>query len=118
MIIVADESVDYPIVKRLRAERYEVIAIVELSPSISDDRVLEEANAREAVLLTADKDFGELVYRQKLVHNGVILLRLAGLAALAKAEIVVAMFAHHAEEFPGAFSVISPKLLRIRHVES
>ena len=38
--------------------------------------------------MTADKDFGELVFRQGLVHSGVVLLRLAGLANATKAEIV------------------------------
>lgn len=37
------------------------------------------------MLLTADKDFGQLVFRQGLVHSGVVLLRLAGLANATKA---------------------------------
>ena len=37
--------------------------------------------------MTADKDFGELVFRQGLVHSGVILLRLAGLPNATKATI-------------------------------
>lgn len=41
-----------------------------------------------ALLVTADKDFGELVFRQGHVHSGVMLLRLAGLSNHAKAELV------------------------------
>ena len=62
MKIVADESVDWPIVERLRRDGHEVIAILETCPGAPDARVLEIANASEAILLTADHDFGELVF--------------------------------------------------------
>ena len=38
--------------------------------------MLRQPNERGALLVTADKDFGELVFRQGRVHSGVILLRL------------------------------------------
>jgi Domain of unknown function (DUF5615) len=62
MILLADESVDRPIVERLRQDGHDVTYVAELSPSISDEQVLQEANTRNALLLTEDKDFGELVY--------------------------------------------------------
>jgi hypothetical protein len=40
------------------------------------------------LLATADKDFGELVFRQRRVHAGVVLVRLAGLPTAAKADTV------------------------------
>ena len=80
MNLVADEGVDRPVVERLRQDGHDVVYVVALSPGVADEEVLQQANARSAVLLTADKDFGELVFRQRLVHSGVVLLRLAGLA--------------------------------------
>ena len=80
MNLVADEGVDRAVVERLRPDGHEVIYVAELSPSVSDEEVLRQANARNAVLLTTDKDFGDLVFRQGLAHYGVVLLRLAGLA--------------------------------------
>ncbi len=60
-----------------------------MEPSITDDLVLERANERSALLLTADKDFGQLVFQGKrLATSGVILFRLAGLSGDRKAEIV------------------------------
>ncbi len=115
MTIVADESIDRPIVEALRRDGHEVTDIAECSPGITDDRVLHEANTRQALLLTADKDFGELIYRQKLVHTGVVLIRLSGLTAESKARIVATMFATHGVEFWDGFCVITPTLLRIRH---
>ncbi len=104
MNLVADESVERQIVERLRQDGYEVLYIAETEPSITDDLVLERANKRSALLLTADKDFGELVFREgRLSSGGVVLIRLAGLSADRKAEIV-------SECFSGAWSRISAML--------
>ena len=107
MNLVANEGVDRPVVERLRQDGHDVVYVAELSPSITDEEVLQQANARSAVLLTADKDFGELVFRQGLVHSGVVLLRLAGLANVTKAEIVAEVCRDRTAELIGAFSVVS-----------
>jgi predicted nuclease of predicted toxin-antitoxin system len=114
MMLLADESVDRQIVERLRQDSHDTLYVAELSPSITDVQVLQEANNRSAVLLTEDKDFGELVYRLGQVHAGVVLIRLAGLPSLTKADIVAKVLHDHRAELPGAFSVISPGAVRIR----
>jgi predicted nuclease of predicted toxin-antitoxin system len=115
MNLYADESVDRAVVERLRDEGHGVVYVAEQSPSITDDEVLQQANDHGATLLTADKDFGELVFRLGRVHAGVVLLRLAGLPAAAKAEAVAEAVRDHAGELPGAFAVVSPGQMRIRH---
>jgi predicted nuclease of predicted toxin-antitoxin system len=81
MNFFAGENVDQPIVDRPRQDGHTVLAVVELEPSIPDDVVLARANEAEAILLTADRDFGELVFRQCRVTTGVVLIRLAGLGS-------------------------------------
>ena len=83
MKLLADEGVDSAIVSRLRSDGHDVVYVTELSPGITDEAVLELANADERIPMTADKDFGELV-----VEHGV--------------------------EMPGAFTVLSAGLVRIR----
>ncbi len=114
MNLVANEGVDRAVVERLRQDGHDVVYVADLSPGITDEEVLQKANARSAVLLTADKDFGELVFRQGLVHSGVVLLRLAGLANVTKAEIVAEVCRDRTVELIGAFSVVSPGQVRIR----
>jgi predicted nuclease of predicted toxin-antitoxin system len=88
--------------------RVSTVPVVERLPQHGHDVVyVAEANARSAVLLTADKDFGELVFRQGLVHSGVVLLRLAGLAQATKAAIVAEVCRDRTAELIGAFSVVS-----------
>jgi predicted nuclease of predicted toxin-antitoxin system len=74
MNLVADEGVDRQIVEQLRLAGHDVVYVAELAPSISDDEVLQQANDRQAILVTIDKDFGELVFRLNRVVAGVILI--------------------------------------------
>jgi predicted nuclease of predicted toxin-antitoxin system len=73
---VADESVDRQIVERLRLDGHRVAYVAEMSPGIMDETVLTESLVSESVLITADKDFGELVFRQRQASTGVLLMRL------------------------------------------
>lgn len=75
MKLVADESVEGPTVYDLRAAGHEVVFVAEASPGIADSAVLEFARREEALLLTADKDSGELVFRSRQPHRGVLLIR-------------------------------------------
>ena len=113
MKIVADEGVEQ-IVDRLRSEGHDVLFIAELEPGIDDDTLLMRSRESDAVLLTADKDFGELVFRQRLLHSGVVLIRLAGLGAEAKAEMVATVFSQHTDELRLGFAVLSRRALRVR----
>ena len=81
---------------------------------IDNDAVPEEASRGGALLVTADKDFGELVFRMGRIATGVVLVRLAGLSAVSKANTLAAAFASRGHELTSAFSVISPGRVRIR----
>jgi len=113
---LADESIDKPIVDALRLSGYIVEYVAELSPSISDNIIFEMANKNNALLLTADKDFGELVFRLLRLSSGVILIRLAGLSQKKKTEIIVHTISKHASELREAFSVITHTGIRIRRI--
>ena len=114
MNLLADESVDRQIVARLRQDNHDVTYVAEMEPGISDETVLQRANEQEALLLTVDKDFGELTYRQKLIHHGVVLIRLAALLNKTKAELVAQALRERGAEFKNAFTVISPGMIRVR----
>lgn len=88
--------------------------MAELAPGITDDEVLKLCSSSDTLLITADKDFGELVYRNGWLHGGVLLLRFAGLSAQAKKERVVWTVKEHGPEMTGCFSVLTPSTLRIR----
>jgi len=117
VILIADESVDRQIVERLRQDGHAVQYVAEMEPGISDDLVLSLAVQAEAVLLTADKDFGEAVVRQRRFVSGILLVRLAGLSAARKAEVVSSASSQHSGELPGAIGVLTPGSFRVRRLK-
>lgn len=116
MKILADESVDKDIVIRLRDDGHAVEYVAEMSPGIMDEEVLLLAGDDSTLLVTADKDFGELIFRQGHVKRGIVLYRLAGLSSQDKAEIISSVITEHGDELLQAFSVITEKAIRIRKV--
>ena len=114
MKFLADESVDFPIIELLRANDYDIKSVMEEFPSEADDIILTVANNQERILITLDKDFGELVYRLKKCHAGVILIRLDGVKPKNKATITLDMIEQHSAELRNAFTVIQPGMTRIR----
>lgn len=62
-ILLADENFPLPSVKELRVNGHDVYAVAELDASIPDELVIEKAIAEGRIILTFDKDFGELVFK-------------------------------------------------------
>jgi predicted nuclease of predicted toxin-antitoxin system len=85
-----------------------------MAPGISDEAVLSESRSTGSILITSDKDFGELVFRRHEASTGVLLVRLSGVKPETKAALVSAAIRGHADELAGAFAVLSVGSLRIR----
>lgn len=113
MNILADENFPGDAVRALRREEHDVVWIAEISPGISDDEVLALAQAEDRVVVTFDKDFGELSFRVHLsALSGVILFRIsmespAQVAALAVTAI------ESRSDWAGHFSVVEDDRIRM-----
>src|SRR3989344_4640842 len=76
MKFIADENLGIRVPKYLRSLGYDVISAIEVALSRPDTDILSISNRENRIILTSDKDFGELVFKEGLAHSGVILLRL------------------------------------------
>ncbi|MDE2475973.1 MAG: DUF5615 family PIN-like protein [Alphaproteobacteria bacterium] len=74
---LVDECVDVALVHALRESEHDVLYISEIAPRTPDTAVLSKSAAEGRLLLTDDKDFGDLVFRRGLVVPGLVLLRIA-----------------------------------------
>ncbi|MGH7059578.1 MAG: DUF5615 family PIN-like protein, partial [Stellaceae bacterium] len=102
------------VIARLRAGGFEVVSVDETRSGAPDTAVLEMANTNGCILITEDRDFGELVIRQRLGVRGVILLELDRLSNAAEADAVAAFVAVHADKLVGNLVVIEPGRIRLR----
>jgi len=76
MTFVADENFPRPAWQVLRNAGWEVFSVAEECPGISDEEIAALCSENQRVLLTFDKDFGELIFRRGLsAGGGVVLFR-------------------------------------------
>jgi predicted nuclease of predicted toxin-antitoxin system len=75
---------------------------------------LQRALDQQAILLTKDKDFGEMTIRQRRATNGLVLIRIEALNKPENIEIVVKFLLEHIDELPQSLSVIQEDKIRIR----
>ena len=112
MRFVADEGCDFAVVRALRSNGHDVVAVAEISPRVADDEVLELA--RDArILLTEDKDFGELVYAKGLRSCGVILIRFPARARGSIVASVLDAVSRLGDKLSSRFTVVQPGRIRI-----
>jgi len=114
MRFIADENVSGLVIERLRGRGFDVVSIGETRSAATDRDVLETANAEGCVLITEDRDFGELVIRQRLDVRGMILLELDRLSNAAEADVVVEVASLHGDKLLGNLVVIEPSRIRVR----
>ena len=114
MTLVADESVDFGIISQLRRIGITVVSISEDCPGIKDTEVLKIAADRQCLLITEDKDFGELTYRLKLVNSGILLIRLSDMARKERIKLVTAIVEKNFDKLNRNFSVLTKNGLRIK----
>ena len=98
----------------LYREGHDVTYILEMRPGASDAEVLQQARKEDRILLTEDKDFGELVYRLRRPAPGLILLRLVLKERALKAPRLYTLLKRESERLEGAFAVLDADKARIR----
>ncbi len=114
MRFLADENFPGVAVRALQANGYDLIWIRTTSPGISDPEVLKFAQAEDRILLTFDKDFGELAFMTELpATSGIILFRIQSPSSIILTEKIIAAIALR-DDWAGHFSTIDNNKIRMR----
>lgn len=112
MRFMVDENVPLDLAAMLREEGHDVTSVSR--HGIHDDEVLAEAEGDQRVLVTLDKDFGEIVFLRKGLAAGVILLRLPRLNVSEQVALVRQLLPELIQAAPGSFVVMTRDRIRIR----
>ena len=114
MRILANENFPGLAITALRSRGHDVVWVRTDSPGSKDRVILERAQTENRVLVTFDKDFGELAFRLKLpISSGVILFRITTPSPMSAAEKVVATLESRTD-WLGHFSIIEDSRIRMR----
>ncbi len=114
---LADESLEYSIVLWLRKQNYDVVSIAEDFPSVEDEKVLEKATQEDRIVITNDKDFGDLIFFNHLPHNGVVLLRFRTEKVETKIKFLNSFLLNYSNKINNRFTSIDEAKIRIRSSE-
>ncbi|GAB6285087.1 MAG: hypothetical protein STSR0009_12880 [Methanoregula sp.] len=118
MKLLADENIPYSVVRVLADSGYDILWIRTESPGISDIDVMKYACQEKRIILTNDKDFGELVMKDNLCPSvGIILFRLPMKSPTVIAEYILNILKSRTD-WEGHFSVIEEKRIRMRSLPS
>lgn len=114
-MFLANENFPKPAVIMLRNHGYSVKAIAEDSPGISDEEVMKMASALDYIILTFDKDYGELIFRHSKENPpGVIFFREKGANPNFSGELLISLLSESSIQFRNAFIVIETNNIRQR----
>jgi predicted nuclease of predicted toxin-antitoxin system len=114
MRILANENFPGPLIRELRRLGHDVLSVKETMRGATDLEVLERSRQEERLVVTFDKDFGELAFRFGLsTRSGIILFRLSGPSPEADNTRVLAAFASEID-WTGHFSVVTADRIRVR----
>ena len=98
----------------MRSEGYDVLTVREIDPCMPDIDILSLAVAEQRILVTMDKDFGELVYHSGQTHAGVLLLRMEEATGAEKIAAIRQILANYVDKLVGHFCVYQNQRLRLR----
>ncbi|MBI3353478.1 MAG: DUF5615 family PIN-like protein [Nitrospirae bacterium] len=109
---IADVNVEKVIIDYLLENGHDVKWIPDYDCEISDEELLKLANAEKRILITNDKDFGELIFLQKRVAAGIILLRVKGQKAQDKVILIKKLLQNYSDKLLNHYIVITKKKIR------
>ena len=113
MRFLADECCDRAVVRALRAGGYDVLSVSEIAPRAEDSHVIRLALHEKRILVTEDKDFGQLVFAHGQKTIGVIFLRFPASARRQILRDVIKLLKQHGEKLEGSFVTVQPGRIRI-----
>lgn len=112
--LLVDVGVGKNVEKWLLNQGYDIKSVRDIDPRMPDKEILKIAVSDGRMVITMDKDFGELVYNSGLPHTGVLLLRLEDARADEKIKIVEKILEKYSNKLLNKFCVFKDGRLRIR----
>ncbi len=113
MRFLVDECTGSKVANWLRGEKHEVFSVFDEARGITDDEVLTKASDENWILITNDKDFGEMIFRERRVHHGIVFLRLDDERSANKIKVLEQLLENYAEKLPEKFVIVTETKVRI-----
>lgn len=112
---LVDECTGPQVAEWLKTQGFSVYSVSEERPGMDDSKIIAKALREKWIVITNDKDFGELVYREKQVHHGIIFLRLEDERPQNKIKALRKFLESFKGNLSGRFFVVHEDCVRVAH---
>ncbi|MCD4746969.1 MAG: DUF5615 family PIN-like protein [Bacteroidales bacterium] len=116
MKFLVDVGVSNKVENYLQEHGYDIKTVRSIDPRMSDQEIIKLAANEGRMVITMDKDFGELVFHSLLDHCGIILLRLEDATGIEKLKIIKEILTKYSDKIKGHFCVYQKNKFRIRKI--
>jgi predicted nuclease of predicted toxin-antitoxin system len=113
MRFLVDECTGPRVASWLQELHHEVFSVYDDARGLDDESIIEIAHKSDYIIITNDKDFGELIFRMKKSHKGVILLRLKDERSQNKILILEKVLHLYSNQLINNFIVVTEQNIRI-----
>jgi len=111
---LVDVGVSKKVETWLSKNGYDVKCVRDINPKAMDSEILHQAVSENRMVITMDKDFGELVFNSGLRHSGVLILRLEDANGDQKLLVIKKILENYADKMGEKFCVFQDGRLRIK----
>ncbi len=111
-----DVGVGKGIENYLHEEGYDIKSVRDIDPCLEDEKIIRTAFLENRMVITMDKDFGELVYHSLMEHSGVLLLRLEDATGSKKLKVLKFIIENYSDRIKNCFCVFQNDKFRIRKI--
>lgn len=113
MKFLVDECIGTTATNWLKHNNYDAISIYGELRGADDNTVLNKALVENRILITSDKDFGEMIFKNKKQHCGIILMRLVDERPSNKIQVLKSLLKNYHQDLFGNFVVTTEQTVRI-----
>ncbi len=113
MRFLVDECAGTSVADWLKSGKHDVFSVFEQWRGATDEAILEKCQQENYILITSDKDFGEMVFRNQKIHNGVILVRCEPNIFSKRIEVLKKLLQNYPNNLQNNFIVVTNDKVRI-----
>jgi predicted nuclease of predicted toxin-antitoxin system len=113
MRFLVDECVGTSVAEYLKSNDHIVFSVFDESRGAEDDDLLQKCYLENYILITSDKDFGEMIFKNQKKHKGIILIRCQPNNFKQKIVVLTKLLANYADKLENNFVVVTNKNVRI-----
>ncbi|NOT46818.1 MAG: DUF5615 family PIN-like protein [Acidobacteria bacterium] len=113
MRFLVDECTGPTVAKWLRENGHQVFSVYEETQGVADEQLLSKAVDENWILITNDKDFGEMVFRERRPHRGVVFLRLGDERSANKIHVLRHLLENYSDKLRNNFVTVTETKVRV-----